>query len=172
MQAAKAMDLDLVGWSDTVPKEWHYVSTAIGNETQKDVYPQSIDTYDDDLVANNWNSWRMYRLHLLTIIMKCTSILSISKGDLKYEREDFQAIDTIQELVNGICSSVPFHLGHIVDDKYRSRSLYPHAFGAALEPSPTGALGVFMLKAPLNVAATMTCVPESQRRWMRQYQSL
>ena len=172
MQAAEAIDVDLVRWSDTVPNEWHYLSTPITDETKKDVYPRSIDLYDDDLVANNWNSWRMNRLHLLTIIVKCASILSTLRSDSNTEREDFQAIDTIQELVNGICASVPFHLGHIIDDKYRSRSLYPHAFGSALRPSPTGALGVFMLKEPLNVASTMSCIPESQRRWMREYQAL
>ena len=172
MQAAKTVDSDLVRWSITVPKEWHYISTRIGDATQKDVYPESIDIYDDDLIASNWNSWRMYRLQLLTIIMKCALILSTFAGKRDSERDDLQAAENIQTLVNGICSSVPFHLGHVVDDRYRGRSLYPHALGSVLEPSPTGALGVFMLKGPLHVASTMTCIPESQRRWMREYLAL
>ena len=172
MRIAKAVDADLVRWSETVPEAWQYVSTSIGNENQTDVYPKSIDIYYDDLVASTWNSWRVYRLYVLTIIMKCASILSTFDCDLYSEREDLEAMNTIQQLVNSICSSVPFHLGHTVDDQNRYRSLYPHAIGSGLGPSPTGAMGVFMLKSPLSVASTMTSVPESQRRWMREYQVL
>ncbi len=172
MQAAKAVDDGLATWSETVPEVWHYVSIAIGHQTLVDVYPRSLDIYYDEVVASTWNSWRAYRLYVLTIVMKCASLLSALRGDLDFEREDFEAINTIQELVNGICSSVPFHLGHTANGKATGRPLYPHAVGSRLEPGPTGSLGVFLMKWPLSVASTMTCVPESQRRWMREYQVL
>lgn len=172
MQDAKAVDADLVKWSEAVPEVWHYVSIAVGNGTLMDVYPRSIDIYYDTIVASTWNSWRAYRLYVLTIVMKCASILFTLHGDPDTEREDFEVIDTIQRLVNGICSSVPFHIGHTINGTDTARSLYPHAVGSRQIPDPVGALGVFMMKWPLSVASTMTCVPESQQRWMREYQVL
>ncbi len=172
MQAAKAVDANLVKWSEKVPEVWHYFSTAVGNETLMDVYPRSIGIYYDTVVASTWNAWRAYRLYVLTTVMKCASTLFALDGDPDAEREDFEAIDTIQELVNGICSSVPFHLGHTINGVDTARSLYPHAVGSRLEPGPIGALGVFLMKWPLSVASTMTCIPESQQRWIREYQTL
>lgn len=170
MQAAKAVDANLVKWSEKVPKVWHFVSTAVGNETLMDVYPKSIDIYYDTVVASTWNSWRAYRLYVLTIVMKCASTLFALNGDVDAERDDFEAINTTQELVNGICASVPFQLGHTINGIDTARSLYPHAVGSRLEPGSYGALGVFLIKWPLSVASTMTCIPESQKRWMREYQ--
>ena len=172
MQAAKAVDADLVRWSETVPKAWHYVSITTENEVRTDVYPRSIDIYFDDLVASTWNTWRAYRLYILTIVSRCASILSNLRDNLDAERENCEVMDTIQELVDGICSSVPFHLGYAMDGNARGSLLYPHAPGSALKPSLTGALGVFMVKWPLGVASTMSCIPEGQRRWIRDYQVL
>ena len=172
MRDAKAVDDNLTRWRSTVPESWHYVSTPTRTEIQADLYPKSIDIYGDMAIASNWNAWRAYRLYVLTILVKCALVLSNLHGDPNFEWEDFMSISTIRELVNDICSSIPYHLGYTVDDEHRGRSIYPHAFGSVQEPGPIGAWGVFMMKWPLSVALTMNYLPESQRRWMREYQVL
>ena len=172
LQAAKALDENLAGWKDTVPQLWRYTSTNIEYETKTDVYPTHIDIYFDHLVASTWNSWRAYRLYVLAVIKKCTSTLAGNHENHDFKREEFEAVDTIQSLVNDICSSIPFHLGHTINDKDNDSLLYPHAVGSRQGPSTTGALGTFLMKFPLSVAVAMTHVPESQRRWMREYLDL
>ncbi len=172
MRDAKAIDDNLTRWRDTVPESWHYVSIPTRTETQADLYPKSIDIYDDNAIASNWNAWRAYRLYVLAIIEKCALVLSKFHGDPNFEWEDFASINTIRELVNDICSTIPFHLGYTINDEHRTKSIYPHAFGSVQEPSSPGAWGVFMIKWPLSVALAMSYLPESQRRWMREYQAL
>ena len=104
MQDAKRDDLlftDL--WIAEAPAEFHYTSVALhgNNDYANNVYPRTLDSYHDVFVANEWNLWKTSRIHVLIVVKQC----AVMCEDVA---EVFEADAKIQQLVDDVCSSVPF----------------------------------------------------------------
>ena len=84
--------------------------------------------------------------------------------------EIVKAVDMMQQIVDDICSSVPFQLGF--HPTMEEQPAYPHFAGCAKSLDAFGllrTLGSLLLIRPLKVATKVDCVPETQRQWIRQY---
>lgn len=105
--------------------------------------------------------------------MKCASLLDpiVSRNEILLDHLD--AVASIQQLVNGICSSIPFHLGyHTKRVQECGLSHYPHPPGAAKWPkgfAESGATGGWLMMPALAFATQVDCAPQAQREWMLEY---
>ena len=172
---AKICEEELVAWATTLPADFRYnrlpLNSAPASKAQN-IYPSNMDIYNDATVASTWNTWRNQRIGLQRIIMECAAILE-GPGSRTPSPEYSQALNTIHQLVDDICSSIPFHLGH---HKKRVSSPgfsdYPHPPGQAKWPenfAATGAVGGWLMMPQLAFASKVACIPNSQRQWMLEY---
>lgn len=112
LQDANHINGELQAWADSVPDLWSY-SPATGIECpanqplEKFVYQDRMDVYEDINIANVWNNYRTNRLTINRVILACLN----HQGSSPTHRLAQSARLATQELVDGICASVPFHLG-------------------------------------------------------------
>ncbi|KAL9103889.1 MAG: hypothetical protein Q9163_001126 [Psora crenata] len=176
---AQGADRDLDSWTWTLPKEFHYTSFQLQGCTRDsgaipDAYPSSEDIYCDYASASTWNAWRIRRIQVLCMIMNCAEILGPSHGRGEPAIEYGNALRVIGRLVDDICSSVPFHLGHH-EAPGGGRAVfanYPHPPGQAKWPdnfAASGAVGGWLMMQPLSFVARLDCVPSIQRDWVKEY---
>ena len=171
----KRCETGLAAWNQNLPTEFQYSRLPLNSSTAskaQNAYPASLDIYQDAPTASTWNTWRNLRMGLLKIIMECTTILQ-PPGSRTPTAEYTKSLQTIHGLVDDICSSIPFHLGH---HKKRVTSPgfaeYPHAPGQAKWPenfAATGAVGGWLMMPQLAQASKVDCIPNSQRQWMLEY---
>ena len=131
-------------------------------------YPRSLDIDEDNIIANTWNLWRMSRVRILNIIGHCAAILDYGG----FYTDSVQPTTAIQQLVDDICSSVPFHFGFRLEDLVTDKSFYPYVAGDARWLDRFGTpetLGGLLLISPLEVAVATNCVLLGQRMWMQEY---
>ena len=179
LKDAKDIDLGLESWASTIPEEFLFSSVPLqtgplADETSLALYPHSMDIYCDHAMANIWNSWRTTRITVLRIISTCTDILNHSNPIISTDPSTLTPLDMIQSLVDDICATVPFHLGHHERtwDDGKAIADYPHPPGEAKWPDnfrATGAAGGFLMMQPLSFVAKLDCIPQSQRDWVREY---
>ena len=100
---AEKIDKDLSEWPETIPTTWRPVrSPALINQIS---YNGEADIYATLEVASVWNVYRCLRIMVNLTILKCTSMADTVPASEA-------AATACQEMVNGICASVPFHLDH------------------------------------------------------------
>lgn len=169
------------GWNTDVPAAFRYISRPLcyrderGMSRPEGLYPRSLDTYHDPFVANTWNKWRSSRIQVLQVIMQCISFSGQSKGMPDPPAEYAAAATSALQLVDDICSSIPYHLGYL-DTSINESFIYPHAADEvvtsvwrARRGRPERTAPQMLLVQPLLIASNVDGVPASQRRWMRKY---
>lgn len=176
LKDAKQVDKTVASWSLSLPAEFLYSSLPLNSSSASkahDVYPASMDIYHDTKVSSTWNSWRTTRIHILRIIMECASVSQPHMDGQDPSPDYLKALTMIQQLVDQVCSSIPFHLGHHLK-KVSSPGFsdYPHSPGAAKWPenfAASGAVGGWLMMPPLAFVSRLECIPDSQRAWMLEY---
>ena len=179
LQDAQNADAALETWTSTVSEEFLFTSLPLRGaiaqgSSSPDKYPQNVDIYSDHPMASTWNTWRITRIYILRMVMNCADILKPPQATRPPSSEHKSALHMIHQLVNDICSSVPFHLGH------HERHLgdtdgftdYPHPPGEAKWPenfAASGAVGGWLMMQPLSFVARLNCIPSIQRDWVREY---
>ena len=172
---AKANELDqrLLDWSASLPPDWIPVS-ILGPES----VPQSIRVagmYQDHctihrsiFIANSLNGHCCSRIKLQLVILACHNALN----DPDSEPARIIARNTIQELADSICATVPYHLGDRVnvlriDDKTVQ---YPRVGSEATpaEDYVTAAAfgGMFLMKRFVELLNPMLALRTGQREWV------
>ena len=74
-------------------------------------YHENCDIYTDIIVCSTWNSYRVSRVKVLTVLAELSSPSSA---------ELVPTLEKMQELADDICASVPFSMG----DRIRPSPLY------------------------------------------------
>jgi hypothetical protein len=111
----------LLEWAMKVPASWtpfNFNFQRLSKSSRlPDTYLGSCDVFPSVQVASMWNTWRIQRLVVLTILMSCInaaaavgyepSMISCS-GAGKTKVASIQ--NGIQKIVDSICASVPYHL--------------------------------------------------------------
>ncbi|KAK4506380.1 hypothetical protein PRZ48_000110 [Zasmidium cellare] len=100
-QAEQIEDL-LQTWARDVPESWHPLRLTSGQDLDPSIptYQSACDIYPSCQIATLWNLWRFHRLLLLKITAGASQRISSSSAR------------HIQDLVDGICYSIPFYLGN------------------------------------------------------------
>ena len=117
---ARELDAKLATWPAFVPADWNPIPVSANDVPQSVIsagfYGESCDIYPDIMICSTWNEWRAARLMVLGLITR-----------IGHPKSIHQAIETIQELVDGICASVPFSLGDRTEpgNLYEAKINYP-----------------------------------------------
>lgn len=163
---AIAVDLKLAAWPNNVPSTWFPIQVpAYGvpqSVTDAGIYGDSCDIYPDIMICSTWNEWRVARLKVLGLNARHGSTATSA-----------EAIATIQQLVDGICASIPFSLGSRTEPGplYEMKVTYPTLKGRAMskEHQKTScAYGGWYLFAPFKETMNVGMyLREGQLEWLR-----
>jgi len=160
-QDASLLNKEYSLWPLCQPKEWLPRTLGViqdedqfngGSLSEKLFWPGNVDSYFDLYVSAVWNTYRKARLKLLHVIARSSERINPSElTNRKLEAE-------MQELVDDMCASVPFHL--VAD--------LPSALHKPSDMIPPGkALGGLFLMYTMYIASSLPMVPSKQRFWMR-----
>lgn len=178
----RSVDQMLATWPASIPDSWHYTAisqarwtstTPLPADYTYQVYPGDIDSYYDIWIGSVWNAYRVSRLFLNAIILRCASWLATLPNKSADENAECAIARTrIQELVDQICASAPFFLGYDKRTLPAALSLKslvssPEYTFSALRPTqPSTICGYFVLW-PIFVARSALTVGHSQRSFLR-----
>ena len=112
---ATELDRQLIAWMESTPEDWQFAAARhfelpANVPKQNFVYNDRMDVYADLSVADVWNSYRVTRLKVLSIILDCIAALPEPLGQSLRKQNHF-VLATLQKLADDICASVPLHLG-------------------------------------------------------------
>ena len=114
----QALDLDrrLSSWETSVPAVWRPVAVTPVDSIHPTIraaglYQSFCDTYSCLFAAQAFNNWRSLGIRLLQVVEKCRLALPPDSVGALIVPEHYTTL-RIQSLVDGICGSVPFHLGN------------------------------------------------------------
>lgn len=182
LHEVRSIDIILSTWPASIPDSWQYTAishaswgptSSLPTDYQCEIYPGSLDSYYDIWIASVWNSYRVSRLFLNAIIVRCvTWLANVPHNPADEDAECFDAVTTIQSMANDICASVPFFLG------YEPRSLppdleletladSPEPACTALRPAQPSSICGYFLLWPLFVCRSARSIPLSQRNFLR-----
>ncbi|KAL6915445.1 hypothetical protein FSST1_006940 [Fusarium sambucinum] len=175
------LDLELSIWASSLSPKWSYATAVnINNHPRMDYTPRVIHRYTDRYTARVWNLYRVSRLIIQSILLRTIAYLSSSTKRPPDEDQRDGIERMIMGLVDDICASVPYLLGHdlsnmsLAVDNSDGRRVHHHETSTDTAMSGTGApIGGFSLIWPLSVACSAVPVPATQKEWMqRQLQLL
>ena len=205
-QQSRILDQELMAWRISVPREWETFSVISLDERRQPLEDAGsalastwlgfTASYPDSMIAKVMNQFRMHSIAIQSISIRCTSWIAEHRSakhpahdlampeDVATHRDlstQLKARKAIQTLVDGICASVPFHLGELGQNQSvgRERSKKPlqqnppgeiaqsaSGEGSSSMRGPRSPAGGFMLLQPLVVAYSAPGVPADQRRWI------
>lgn len=179
IRSAKNLDTDVLNWTNTLPAIWSYTATASINISPDlnflgpEFTPSQIHRYRDIYTARVWNLYRVSRLILQSIILRSTSWLLTKLALSQRDTDATSAERTSRDLVNGICASVPFLMGHdlsemrlpVSEDFSEQRALWPQT--ATENASTSTQTGRYSLIWPLYIASSVSSISHSSREWIR-----
>lgn len=165
LMKAQEVDANLATWPLFVPQDWIPMQVAADNVPKSVVdagfYGNSCAIYPDIMICSTWNEWRVARLMVLGLIAR-----------IDHKESKDQAVTAIQELVDGICASVPFSLGDRTQpgNMYGSRVEYPSLPGKPMSKAhqtTASAYGGWYLFAPLQETIKIAMhLRSGQRDWL------
>lgn len=171
LERAEAVDAVLASWPETLPSHWFPVrifKDAIPQEViDAGVYEDSCDIYPDVIICSTWNDWRVARLKVLRLVASLRLGKSLDNGETGP-----QVIKDIQQLVDGICASVPFCFGSRTDltPLYQAEVVYPGLEGrldSKEHEKTAAAYGGWYLFSPLKVTMELKpYISKKQQEWL------
>ncbi|OOF91800.1 hypothetical protein ASPCADRAFT_509782 [Aspergillus carbonarius ITEM 5010] len=104
------VDQQLLTWAECVPDHWRPLRRADDNiDPSIPAYQSTCEIYPSCQIATIWNLWRIQRLLVIKIKLSLLECDGMSSN--REELAEPQPI--VQELVDGVCYSVPFYLGNL-----------------------------------------------------------
>jgi hypothetical protein len=179
IRSARNLDIDVSEWTKTLPATWSYTITTStdispgSNFPRPEFTPRQIHRYGDIYTARVWNLYRVSRLILQSIILRSASWLLTKLAPSQQDTDTTSAERNSEDLVNGICASVPFLLGHdslevkppVSKDFSEQKMLWPQT--ATEKASTSAQAGRYSLIWPLYIACSVSSISDSSREWMR-----
>ncbi|QPC65932.1 hypothetical protein HYE67_008163 [Fusarium culmorum] len=178
---ATELDSELSIWASSLSPQWSYATAVnINNPGRTDYTPHVIHRYTDRYIARVWNLYRVSRLIIQSILLRTVTSLSASTEGPSNADQRNRIERVIMELVDDICASVPYLLGHdltnmsLTSHSSDGRQVHDLNTSSFDERSNVGIRSRgFSLIWPLSVACSAFPVPTAQRDWMqRQLQLL
>lgn len=172
LERAQAIDASLASWPETLPLHWYPVRVSKDTIPQEvidaGIYEESCEIYPDIMVCSTWNDWRVARLKVLRLIAKLRFVTSVDRGET-----GAQIIDEIQQLVDGICASVPYCLGSRTEPAplYQADVIYPGLKGrldSKEHQKTASAYGGWYLFSPFKETMQMgPYIGQGQQEWLQ-----
>ncbi|KAH6874444.1 hypothetical protein B0T10DRAFT_586429 [Thelonectria olida] len=169
--SAMALDRELSDWASNIPTTWSYSAAInVSDPATSKFTSGQVHRYPNFYIARVWNFYRVSRLVIQSVLVRAISRLPmLTETHTKKEYRKSKIEGSSMELVNDICASVPFLLGHDL-----SKMKLPATSGRTkqetswpgVEENGATRTGRFSLIWPLYVACSASSVPEAQREWM------
>ncbi|KAI4128535.1 MAG: hypothetical protein LQ347_004150 [Umbilicaria vellea] len=171
MEEAIGCDISLASWPSTVPDSWQYRLFAPLELDLNDpgmAYPGPVHGYHNVWMCGIWNDYRLARIFMLAIVLNCTKWLGSPLSWTQSSAYRY-ATTNLRQMVDEICASVPFALGHIIPNMNGAEdiSMLNRKASQVTPDQTSNVLGGYSLVWPLLVASNVPCAPEGQRRWLR-----
>ncbi len=128
LQEAKELDLELITWRDSIPKDWETCSSDVtpGEQELPEIGISSeevsawqgyVTSYPDLATARKLNAFRMHRIAVQTLIACCANWLARSQPPIYRVAENTinargllsEARRAVRSSVDGICASVTIY---------------------------------------------------------------
>ena len=165
LERAEAIDAVLASWPDMLPLHWFPVRVFKDTIPQEvidaGIYEDRCDIYPDIMICSTWNDWRVARLKVLRLVAR-----------LRLGEIGPQVIKDIQQLVDGICASIPFCFGSRTDPTplYQAEVIYPGLEGrldSKEHEKTASAYGGWYLFSPLKMTLDMKpYISKDQQGWL------
>ncbi|KAM6516110.1 hypothetical protein FALCPG4_014292 [Fusarium falciforme] len=118
---ARRIDAELLAWAGNVPDHWRPLRLISGRDIDSSIptYQSICEVYPSCQIASIWNLWRFQRLVLAKITLGSLGAFSdLSRFGFAHRQflDDptgfVNCQKTLQEVVDSVCYSIPFHLGN------------------------------------------------------------
>ena len=166
IETATSIDLQYQNWIDknSLSEIWRYQTFYLSSN---EALPADgmVQVHHDLYTAYVWNSCRSKRAHLHEVCLHCLSLLDCHPGakDLSSKLKRLGLAEntvthlrsSIEDMVSGICATVPFMLGDI------------DSAGKFVLEGKRLPLAGFMLLWPLHVARASTSKGSEKEAWIR-----
>jgi hypothetical protein len=155
------LDQHLFDWLQSLPESWRYSETAIP-PTATDVFSPKMHLYPTFFVANDWGLYRALRLFNASLSFRIYENLRRVNPEAEFKNTMMGVEMKIQELVDEVCASIPYHLGYRVMESEIIH--YP------VECFPNQRHGRLMsachMMWPLYMAGSAHGISSTQRSWI------
>ena len=116
-EAASKIDYELSIWAATLPPLFGYKSVAIPRPVPDDLataemWPGPVHVYEDLITAALMNHYRLSRISCQDVVMECAEWLAQEHDGPSTNRHLDYGRVIVQQMIDEICASVPFHLGY------------------------------------------------------------
>lgn len=118
-------------------------------------WPGRVDAFFDLYVASVWNTSRIARLLIISLILKLSNLLN-DKQDHTLKKRD------ALKLAGDIIASIPYHL---TDDL---QTLLQNGCENEQVISPGKPVGGLLLMHPIYIASTLMIVPQEMREYLKE----
>ena len=176
LRLALEVNSQLGEWAESAPESWTWQPAAgLNCPTEKPreyfVYGKRIDFYVDLNMAGIWNSYRSTRILILSTVLDCISQVK-EPIDENLLHHTAVAVRTIQELIDDICASVPYHMGTKICAGTIDKACveYPFTTDAKFLPEQrrkAAALAGWLLLEPLKAGLSVTSLRRGQKEWIK-----
>jgi hypothetical protein len=171
LDSAGTLDDALSDWAHSLNTLWAIsAATNLNLSSTSNFTPRQVHKYSSFYVARVWNMYRVARLIVQSILLRTISLLPASSTTATKTK----AIEKKgQDLVDGICASVPFLLGQRLAGMKAPASAELGEKPSVLQPESSNGMGNarartgrFSLIWPLYVACSASFISKEQRRWL------
>jgi hypothetical protein len=171
MLRAQKLEAGFLDWLPNVPEEWKYKTVAWmdavpGQDPGKsEVFPGKVDMYTDLSISSLWNMYRVSRLFLSGIVIRCAAWLC-APVDYRTTPEYANSSRLGVDMINDMVASIPYHLGWI-GEKGKFRTGNHSGFACGDEDSGNAkVLGAYFLVWPLFTALCSDFATDAQRKYI------
>jgi hypothetical protein len=174
IEAARGIDRQLIEWSGTLPLSW--LATRVTGEDsippsigQAGLYQSHCHVYKSIQIAYLWNRQRLSRIRAQKIML--TQLL-LQEPSLSNRMSQASCQNTIQQLADDICATLPFYLGdRTKPGRLGDRNVeYPHARGSPIPETHyqmAPAMGGYQLLGALGTLLRFDIILRNgQKQWI------
>jgi hypothetical protein len=169
LEEAKRIDERLLVWAASVPLHWHPTRLISGRDMDSSIptYDGICEVYPSCQIVSIWNLWRTQRLILVKTALACLDAelhdehAALSPKRLIALFADFETHKLrLQELVDAVCHTVPFHIGN----RTEASNLRDFTNPALLLPSHHSLTSFKTATSPTRPPNTRTYISENEHR--------
>jgi hypothetical protein len=128
VRRAQELDRQLEEWARTLPAEWRGEVVRVVTEEPREplaafFWTGPVYVYGDLNVANVMNEYRISRLLCQSVVLTCVGALPAATAQTEHlQRSYTEAVYIAQQMVNEVCSTVPFMLGYNLGNRLELES--------------------------------------------------
>jgi hypothetical protein len=176
VRRAQELDRGLEAWARSLPREWRAdVARVVTEEPREPLtaffWPGPVYVYGDLNIANVMNEYRISRLMCQSIVLLCVGALPAQAEHL--QRSYTEAVYIAQQMVNEVCSTVPFMLGFNLGNTLGSGAESgadergtSFLLSFLADMSAAQSTGAYFAATPLFFAKAVSCIRAKQRQWL------